>query len=235
MPVPPLPSTSPGTLLANAACFKCIPKGLELSALIWLVWEWINGGGPTPPPVDEFQWIPNSEVVYWEDLASLPHNSDLPTFLAMGGLAQCTTLNLSGTAVTSVENAFLLTNLHLFDAFVCPTLSGPLDFHGLLNFGGFVINNTGVTSINCAGCTGMTSSRCSNSSLISLDVSGVGLSLQQLFLDHNQLPVLNLNGLGNLSVLDCSFNQLGVVHFVGDFGLVDFLWNNNPSISFDGP
>lgn len=116
----------PNSLAQAASCFRCIPAGHQGAVASYLICQWANATGPTPPDTRIF-WTPDTAIATWNGGGS----GNLAAFRLVDPTT-VTFLNLSGTGITAIGNIQTLTNLDTLDVHN-NNLNGTLDVHGMAN------------------------------------------------------------------------------------------------------
>lgn len=217
----------PNSLAQAAGCFRCIPGGHQSAVASYLLCQWANATGPTPPDTRIF-WTPDTAIATWNGGGS----GNLAAFRLVDPTT-VTFLNLSGTGITAIGNIQTLTNLDTLDVHN-NNLNGTLDVHGMANL--IVADATGNAALqrflasNCpvfngGGTLDLTTGM---GGLIEVDVS-LCPSLSAIFASGNSgLSSLNLTGdvgtLSSVTLDSCNFS-------IADLALPSLLSCNALSLS----
>jgi len=192
-------TSDPNTLMQQAACFRCLPPGMQREAQIYLLAKWANAADQ---PTGSFSYSPPDATVSWNDKNGA-FSGDLQTFNDQADIATVTFISLdSDGELASISNLSALQALIQLDASLNSLTS--LDVSGNPALKELNCYANSITSLNLAantslvllecGMNGMTSLLLPSSQINSIDCSQNALSVSMV---NTILASLNNSGVLN--------------------------------------
>lgn len=185
--------------------------------------DWVLIGAA--PAVPFVEWLPHTEVATWNDSGGVGQVGDYTAFLANADLPTLSSIDLDGTAITSLvcNDCPLLTNI---SSSLCTGPLTILDVDGCVALSTLTCSYNSISSIDVSSCHALNRLMCAYNSLTTLNVDGC-TALTVLYCFNNSLAALDVSSCTTLQLLNCQYNSLAAMDVSSCALLGDFICSHN--------